>query len=116
MTAAKKGVKVLKKKTAVKGGSTKIHLPGKSGLAPIKNDTAEPTDKVAIAVRSEFGAHAAHRNKGQPRPKSPDRNMSLSRRLSRKILKGSPLKSPIVASKLDFSDTTQAKPAVNPSS
>jgi len=115
MTAAKKGVKVLKKKTAVKGGSAKIHLPGKSGLA-IKNDTAEPTDKVAIAVRSEFGAHAAHRNKGQPRPKSPDRNMSLSRRLSRKILKGSPLKSPIVASKLDFSDTTQAKSAVNPSS
>lgn len=110
MTAAKKGVKVLKKKIAVKGATTKTHL------VPSTNDTTESTDRVAIAVGSQFGANAAHRNKGQQRPKSPVGNMTLSRRLSQKILKGSPLKSPIVASKLDFSDTTQAKPAVNQSS
>jgi hypothetical protein len=108
MTAAKKGVKVLKK-PARKGGSTKTNVTGeRSRLVPCTNDTVKSTDKVTIGVGSQFGANAAHRNKGQPRPNSPDRNMSLSRRLSRKILKGSPLKSPIVASKLDFSDSTQA--------
>jgi hypothetical protein len=40
--------------------------------------------------------HGAHRNMGKVRPKSPPgANMSLSRRLSRKIILGSPLRSPM---------------------
>ena len=51
---------------------------------------------TTVADGSQFGAHGAHRNKGKLQPKSPlGTNMSLSRRLSRKIIQGSPLRSPM---------------------
>jgi len=66
----------------------------------------KPNAKVGktIKVVREFGKYGYHKNKGRPWPRSPPGNhMSLSRRLSRQILKGSPIGSPIVAAKLDFS-------------
>ena len=56
------------------------------------------------AVGFKFGEVAGHRNRGRKRPNSPaGKPMVLSRRLSRKIMKASPLRSPIVALELDFS-------------
>ena len=59
----------------------------------------------------KFGrAAAAHKNKGKVRTKSPKGGpMVLSRRLSRRILKGSPLRSPITACALDFTSAKKAK-------
>lgn len=62
------------------------------------------------AVAFKFGEVAGHRNRGRKRPNSPaGQPMVLSRRLSRKIMKASPLRSPIVAQELDFSSDVKVE-------
>ena len=76
---------------------------GKAGIprkVPRKESTAlasANTAGVAANVgEGQFGGYAVHRDMGKVRPKSPPgANMSLSRRLSRKIIQGSPLRSPM---------------------
>jgi hypothetical protein len=73
---------------------------GKGGMVKPKVKASGETIKVA----REFGQYGYHKNKGKIYPRTPPGNhMTLSRRLSRQILKGSPIGSPIVAAKLDFS-------------
>jgi len=58
----------------------------------------------------KFGAEGVHKYKGKrfkPSPKGAP--MNLSRRLSRRITKTSPLRSPIVAAKLIFSEKKTKK-------
>mmetsp|Transcript_10062 Transcript_10062/g.18097 ORF Transcript_10062/g.18097 Transcript_10062/m.18097 type:complete len:190 (+) Transcript_10062:156-725(+) len=60
--------------------------------------------KNTIAGGFKFGDYGGHQGHGGIRSKSPaGRPMVLSRRLSRRITRGSPLRSPIVACQLDFS-------------
>ena len=66
--------------------------------------------KSTLGAGANFGADGGHKNAGRKRNKSPKgRQMVLSRRLSRRILKGTPLRSPITAYKLDFASAKKAK-------
>lgn len=96
-----------KKKRAGKGGATKakathgtsidganFRIPRKTTMAKEAHGTADGA--TTEHGRSQFGAYGAHPNKGRIPPRSPKgANMSLSRRLSRKIIQGSPLRSPM---------------------
>ena len=66
----------------------------------------------AQATSVKFGVDGCHKHKGRHFVKSPKgAPMVLSRRLSRRIMKASPLRSPIVACTLNFADS--AKKAAN---
>ncbi len=97
-----------KKKRAGKGGATKAkatrrgtNIDGANLRIPRKTTMAEEAHGTVDGAtteygRSQFGAYGAHPNKGRIRPRSPKgANMCLSRRLSRKIIQGSPLRSPM---------------------
>ena len=79
-------------------GKKEWKIPRKATFAKSKKATKKTVN---------FGAQgAAHKNKGVARRKSPKgKPMVLSRRLSRRIMKGTPMKSPIVACKLDFASS-----------
>jgi len=92
--------------TAKKNAGKKNAGKGKAGIS--RKTTKVPRKKSAALASAnaagvaandgggQFGHHGAHRNIGKVRPKSPPgANMSLSRRLSRKIILGSPLRSPM---------------------
>jgi len=90
--------------TAKKNAGKKNAGKGKAGISrkttkvPRKKLTALASARAAgvAANVGEFGHGGAHQNMGKVRPKSPPgANMSLSRRLSRKIILGSPLRSPM---------------------
>lgn len=91
------------RKAPVKG-KTESKIPRKVAPAKAKHTINEIGGQ-------QFGrAAAAHKNKGKVRTKSPKGGpMVLSRRLSRRILKGSPLRSPITACALDFASAKKAK-------
>ena len=56
----------------------------------------------------KFGVDGCHKHKGKHFVKSPKgAPMVLSRRLSRRIMKASPLRSPIVACTLNFVDSAK---------
>ena len=86
-----------------KRNSGKMNGKGKAGISrkttkvPRKKSTALASARAAgVAANVGQFEHGAHRNMGKVRPKSPPgANMSLSRRLSRKIILGSPLRSPM---------------------
>ena len=74
----------------------------------IQTTKAKPQKKKPNNVK--FGVEGEHKYKGKrfkPSPKGAP--MVLSRRLSRRIIKSSPLRSPIVAAKLVFSGKKQKK-------
>jgi hypothetical protein len=148
--------RIVPKKNAVKGQARAkakrvygtiegFKIPRKitaEAAAPRKETALDVSANTAVIINQQFGAHGAHQNRGKLRPKSPfGANMSLSRRLSRRIIQGSPLRSPMwvrlsvrrvnhycvaskavaifsrltisTASKLDFTSITQAKHTVN---
>ena len=91
------------RKAPVKG-KTESKIPRKVAPAKAKHTINE------IGGQKFGRAAAAHKNKGKVRTKSPKGGpMVLSRRLSRRILKGSPLRSPITACALDFASAKKAK-------
>ena len=62
----------------------------------------------AQATSVKFGVDGCHKHKGGHFVKSPKgAPMVLSRRLSRRIMKASPLRSPIVACTLNFADSAK---------
>ena len=68
--------------------------------------------KAQAKADVKFGVDGCHKHKGKHFVKSPKgAPMILSRRLSRRIMKASPLRSPIVACTLNFADS--AKKAAN---
>ena len=76
-----------------------------------KAQVKKPPKKKAVD-NVKFGVDGGHKFKGKkfkPSPKGAP--MNLSRRLSRRITKASPLRSPIVAAKLVFSGSGKKKKA-----
>ena len=73
-----------------------------------KSDYKIPKKKKKANNVKTFGAKAQHKHKGKlfvPTPKG--KPMVLSRRLSRRIMKASPLRSPIVACTLNFNSSSK---------
>mmetsp|Transcript_29256 Transcript_29256/g.60980 ORF Transcript_29256/g.60980 Transcript_29256/m.60980 type:complete len:180 (+) Transcript_29256:183-722(+) len=108
--APKKKTKVATKASKIPRKAGRIYgTSGKSGKSRKRPLPRKVIDKVfgnkkKAVAEGKFGAGAGHQNKGCVHSKSPaGRPMVLSRRLSRKITRGSPLGSPIVACQLDFS-------------
>ncbi len=102
--------RIVPKKNAVKGQARAkakrvygtiegFKIPRKitaEAAAPRKETALDVSANTAVIINQQFGAHGAHQNRGKLRPKSPfGANMSLSRRLSRRIIQGSPLRSPM---------------------
>lgn len=82
----------------------------KTSKAPVrgrKNEGKIPRKALGNHAQGfKFGAGAGHIRRGVIRSKSPEgKTMVLSRRLSRRIMKGSPLRSPICACQLNFSSS-----------
>ena len=77
-----------------------------------KSDYKIPKKKKANNVKT-FGAKAHHKHKGKLFVPTPiGKPMVLSRRLSRRIMKASPLRSPIVACTLNFNSSSKKTTAV----
>jgi len=69
---------------------------GKSGKQVPRKAMANVKNTIGDIAGFKFGAYAGHRNQGRIRSRSPaGKAMVLSRRLSRRIVKGSPLRSPM---------------------
>ena len=89
--------------------TTKKKVPSDKQQSKQMAKVKKPPKKKAVD-NVKFGAEGVHKFKGKrfkPSPKGAP--MNLSRRLSRRITKASPLRSPIVAAKLIFSEKKTKK-------
>ena len=78
-----------------------------------KSDYKIPKKKKKANNVKTFGAKAQHKHKGKLFVPTPIGNpMVLSRQLSRRIMKASPLRSPIVACTLNFNSSSKKTTAV----